>query len=232
MIAIIKNVIEEGPGSIESYLKEKSIPYRIFEAQKDDFPKNIDDYDALIIMGGPMGVYEMDKYPYLVSVAHIIEEAISKDKKVLGICLGAQLIAHVLGSRVYKGYTEEIGWLEIELTDQGLEDQLMLSLAKNPFSGNMDKSFKVFHWHGDTFDLPLNTIHLAKSKLYEHQAFRYGIKVYAFQFHIEVTKNLIETWFEDHPLRDKILKDLELLNNEYSIRAKNFYDKFLKSLDL
>ncbi len=102
MIAIIKNVIEEGPGSIESYLKEKSIPYRIFEAQKDDFLKNIDDYDTLIIMGGPMGVYEMDKYPYLVSVAHIIEEAISKDKKVLGICLGAQLIALSLDQEFIK----------------------------------------------------------------------------------------------------------------------------------
>ena len=226
MIAIIKNVKEEGPGSIETYLKKYRIPYKIFEAQEGELPFSLDDYTGLIVMGGPMGVYEMEQYPYLRGVAQIIEKAINKNLKVLGICLGAQLIAHVLGAKVFKGPKEEIGWFEVELTPQGLEDPLMLSLATHPATGQISKKFKVFQWHGDTFDLPSGAIHLARSTLYENQAFKFDQKVYALQFHVEVTKNIIAQWFEDFPLKNVILKESEEIYIEYSLRAKNFYDKF------
>ncbi|WP_051173243.1 type 1 glutamine amidotransferase [Thermodesulfobacterium hveragerdense] len=226
MIAIIKNVKEEGPGSIETYLKTSIIPYRIFEAQEGDLPSNLDDYTGLIIMGGPMGVYEMEQYPYLRGVAQIIEKAINKNLKVLGICLGAQLIAHVLGAKVFKGPKEEIGWFEVELTPKGLEDPLMLSLATHPTTGQISKKFKVFQWHGDTFELPSGAIHLARSTLYENQAFKFDQKVYALQFHVEVTKDILNQWFNEHPFKNLILKESEEIYMEYSLKAKKFYAKF------
>lgn len=230
MIAIIKNVKEEGPASIEDYLRENSIQYRIFEAQNGDIPSTLEGYSGLIIMGGPMGVYEMEQYPHLTIVSRLIREAINRNLKVLGICLGAQLIAHTLGARVYKGHSEEIGWLDIELTAQGLRDPLMLSLAKHPSVGDVWRRFKVFQWHGDTFDLPYGAVHLARSSLYENQAFKFGQKVYAFQFHIEVTEDILSEWFEDHHLKEQILREAQKLHPEYSLRARNFYKAFFKDL--
>lgn len=230
MIAIIKNVKEEGPGSIEDYLIEKSIPYKIFESQDGKLPSTLHGYTGLIIMGGPMGVYEMDIYPHLKVVSRLIREAINRNLKVLGICLGAQLIAYTLGARVYKGHGEEIGWLNIELTSEGLRDPLMISLAKHPSVGDVWRKFKVFQWHVDTFDLPFGAIHLAKSALYEAQAFKFGQKVYALQFHIEVNEALLSQWFEEHPLQEQILKEAQRLYSEYAGRAKSFYKHFFNDL--
>ncbi len=228
MIAIIKNIESEGPGSIENYLIENSIPYKIFEAEEGQLPSTLEDFTGLIVMGGPMGVYEMDIYPHLKVVSRLIREAINRNLKVLGICLGAQLIAHTLGARVYKGHGEEIGWHDIELTADGLRDPLMIALAKHPSVGDVWRKFKVFHWHGDTFNLPVGAVHLAKSFLYENQAFKYRENVYALQFHIEVTRQLLEEWFEDHPLREKILNEAEKINTEYFQRARNFYKAFFE----
>lgn len=226
MIAIIKNVKTEGPGSIEDFLKSKSIPYKIFEAEDGQIPSTLEGYTGLIVMGGPMGVYEIEIYPHLKMTSRLIREAINRNLRVLGICLGAQLIAYTLGGRVYKGHSEEIGWHDIELTGDGLRDPVMLSLAKHPSVGDIWRKFKVFHWHGDTFDLPIGAVHLAKSSLYENQAFRYKDNVYALQFHIEVTKDLLVEWFEDHPLREQILNEAEKIIPEYSQRAENFYKAF------
>ncbi|GLI52929.1 type 1 glutamine amidotransferase [Thermodesulfovibrio yellowstonii] len=226
MIAIIKNIKTEGPGSIENYLVENSTPYKIFESEDGDTPSTLEGYSGLIVMGGPMGVYEMDKYSHLKVVSRLIREAINRNLKVLGICLGAQLIAYTLGARVYKGHCEEIGWHDIELTGDALRDPVMLSLAKHPSVGDVWRKFKVFHWHGDTFDLPIGAVHLAKSSVYENQAFRYKNNVYALQFHIEVTKKMLMEWFEDHPLKEQILIEAAKMNSEYSQRAKNFYRAF------
>jgi GMP synthase-like glutamine amidotransferase len=223
MVAIIKNVKEEGPGSIEDFLKENSIPFKIFEAELGEFPANLEEYKYLIVLGGPMGVYEMDLYPNLKRVAKIIEEALERGLKVLGVCLGAQLLAHVLGGRVYKGPRPEIGWLDIELTDAGKVDQAMRALAKHPKTEEISTRFKVFHWHGDTFDLPSGAIHLARSDLYQNQAFNYEDRVYALQFHVEVTEDLLSTWFENSPLKKRVLSEFQTLKSEYLERAKNFY---------
>ncbi len=226
MIAIIKNVVNEGPGSIEQYLYENAIPYKIFEAENGDFPSTLEKFDGLVIMGGPMGVYEMEQYPYLKAISRLIREGINRNIKILGICLGCQLIAHTLGARVYKGDVEEIGWFDIELTGDGLRDPLMLSLARHPSVGDIWKKFKVFHWHGDTFELPIGAVHLAKSDLYNYQAFSYKGRVYGFQFHIEVTKELLEEWFENNPLKEKLLSETDKILPEYTERAKNFYRNF------
>jgi len=203
--------------------------YKVFEAEDGIIPSTLEDYTGLIIMGGPMGVYEMDIYPHLKIVSRLIREAINRDLKVLGICLGSQLIAHTLGAKVYQGHVEEIGWQDIELTGDGLRDPLMIALAKHPSVGDVWKKFRVFHWHWDTFDLPHGCTHLAKSELYENQAFKYGEKVYALQFHIEVTRDLLINWFNSHSLRSQILNEAEKIIPEYSQRAESFYRVFLKT---
>lgn len=229
MIAIVKNVKSEGPGSIENFLKKNKLLYKVFEAEDGIIPSTLEDYTGLIIMGGPMGVYEMDIYPHLKIVSRLIREAINRDLKVLGICLGSQLIANTLGAKVYKGQGQEIGWQDIELTGDGLRDPLMIALAKHPSVGDVWKKFRVFHWHWDTFDLPYGCTHLAKSELYENQAFKYGEKVYALQFHIEVTRALLINWFNSHSLRSQILNEAEKIIPEYSQRAENFYSAFLEN---
>ena len=228
MIGIIKNAKDEGPGTIEDYLLKKEIPYCIFESYRGIFPSNVEKYTELIIMGGPMGVYEIGKYPFLKAILTIIEKAINKNIKVLGICLGAQLIAHTLGAKVYKGDTEEIGWSEIEITDEGLNDNLILSLSKD-MSGKIWRRFKVFQWHGDTFNLPVGAVHLARSSLYENQSFRFGENVFALQFHIEVNKELLIKWFEGSQLKEQILKEYEKLKLEYLWRSQSFYINFFNS---
>jgi len=228
MIGIIKNAKEEGPGTIKDYLLKERIPYCIFESYDGIFPSNLEVYTGLIIMGGPMGVYEMKRYPFLKRESVLIEKAINKNMKVLGICLGAQLIAHTLGAKVYKGDVEEIGWSEIEITDEGLKDNLINSFSKD-MSGRICRRFKVFQWHGDTFTLPTGAVNFARSPLYENQSFRFREDVYALQFHIEVNKGLLVRWFEEHPSKKQILKEYEELNPEYLWRSQSFYMSFFTS---
>ncbi len=118
MIAILKHTPEEGPGSIEKYLLDNNLPYRIYETLQDDSPSSLAGITALVLMGGPMGVYEIDRYPHLKNNLRLIEEALRVEIPVLGICLGSQLLAHALGARVYKGHGEEIGWGEIALNER------------------------------------------------------------------------------------------------------------------
>ncbi len=155
-------------------------------------------------------------------------EAINRRMKVLGVCLGAQMVAYCLGSEVYQGPKEEIGWHSIDLTGDGLKDPLIRKLAIHPRVGDFWRKFKVFHWHGDTFDLPIGAVLLARSDLYKTQAFRYGDNVYGFQFHIEVTKDMIYEWFKDKPEIDSIMKDTENIYEEYAGRAMNFYKAFFR----
>jgi GMP synthase (glutamine-hydrolysing) len=155
---------------------------------KDDTLPPVDDIDWLIILGGPMSVYEDKKYPWLVAEKIFIEEAIEKGKKVTGICLGAQLIADVLGAKVYKNTDKEIGWLPVTLTEGGLES--------NIFDG-LPETFMVFHWHGDTFDLPENAVNLAYSEATKIQAFEYPGNVSGIQFHLEYTRESIEKMLDN-----------------------------------
>jgi GMP synthase (glutamine-hydrolysing) len=148
-VLIIKNVFSEGPGTIADYLNANSIPYSICDLSIGDAAPELDSFSHLIIMGGPMAVYEMQQYPYLVNEALFIDRAIKANKYVLGVCLGAQMVAHVLGAKVYPGQKKEIGWYEVALTPDGMSDRLMSALA---LPGR--NAAQVFQWHGDTFDLP------------------------------------------------------------------------------
>ena len=142
-------------------------------------------YDGLVVLGGPMSVSETKKHPYLTTELHLIEEAIQKDIPILGVCLGAQLIAKTLGARVTKCSEKEIGWYDVSRTH---------AAEKDPVVGHFRKSEKIFQWHGDTFETPKGAVHLASSQICSNQAFRYGERVYGFQFHLEVDEPMIERW--------------------------------------
>lgn len=227
-VLIIKNITTEGPGTIGDFLTKESIPFKIVEISSGEIPPPLEEFDTLVVMGGPMGVYEIDTYPHLRIGSRFIREAMNRNMKVFGVCLGAQMVAYCLGAEVFRGPEEEIGWRSIELTGDGLRDPLMRRLATHPRVKDFWRKFKVFHWHSDTFDLPLGAVLLARSELYKHQAFRYRDTVYGFQFHIEVTKELILEWFADNPERDHIMEETERIYEEYAGRAMNFYKAYFR----
>ena len=228
-VLICKNISTEGPGTIEDFLRIKEIPYTIIDLSKGEGIPDTKGFDTLLMMGGPMSVNEDDIYPYIKKEEELVREFIADSKSVFGICLGAQIMAKALGSRVYKGKEQEIGWYDIELTPEGIADPMMRKLAVHPRVGDFWKRFKVFHWHGETFDIPEGAVRLAGSELFPNQAFRYGSKAYAFQFHIEVTKEMIYDWLKGEDIdHDKLKTDTERLYEVYNARAWNFYKAFFK----
>lgn len=135
------------------------------------------DYDALIVMGGPMGVYDEARFPWLKAEKAHIRAAIDAGKHVLGVCLGAQLIAASLGAKVAPHMHKEIGWFPVAMTDTGVT---------HPLLSGFNPAMTVFHWHGDRFDIPKGAVHLMSSAACDNQAFLYGKHVLALQFHIEM----------------------------------------------
>ncbi len=174
----LQHVPFEGLGSMESFLKMRGHQLSSTHLYREQALPDVRNLDWLIIMGGPMGVYDMAEYPWLAAEKTMIHEAIASGKIVLGICLGAQLIADVLGADVVKNKYREIGWFPIHKTDQA--DQTLLGNVLPP---EMD----VFHWHGDTFAIPKEAVHLASSEACLHQGFIYQNRVVGFQFHLETT---------------------------------------------
>ncbi len=142
-------------------------------------------YHALIVLGGPMNVDEIDKYPHLQTEVKVIQEAIAKDIPILGICLGSQLIAKALGANVYKAAGLEVGWYQLNKNNQAENDKLI---------SHFKATEKLFQWHGRTFDTPKDAVNLLSSALCPNQAFRYGDKVYGMQFHLEVTEQVVNRW--------------------------------------
>jgi len=235
-VLILKNIKTEGPGTIQDFLRENNIAYKIVELADEEIT-NTEKFDALIMMGGPMSVNESDIYTYISREEELTRDFIKKGKKVLGVCLGAQIMAKALGAKVYRGKEPEIGWYDIELTEAGIKDNLMNKLALHPKAGDYWKKFKVFHWHGETFDIPEGAVRLAKSGLYQNQAFKCSDNAYAFQFHIEVTKEMVYDWLsatdgsacngKNEPVDlNKIKAETEKLYEIYHGRAVNFYKAF------
>ncbi len=171
-----KHVHFEDIGSIRSWLTTAGYTITctpFFESANLPAPEDI---DLLIVMGGPMSVNDEKQYPWLAYEKQFLRDFIKTGKPVLGICLGAQLIAHAMGARVYKNGQKEIGWFPI----RGIP-------AMDGASFRFPPSVDVFHWHGETFDLPDGATHLAKSDGCENQAFQLGRSVIGLQFHLETT---------------------------------------------
>lgn len=188
-VLIIKHIDIEGPGFIETFLKQAKIPYQILNLQRDEHFPNMDELSHIVILGGPMSVYEEDRYPFLKYEDLFIKEAIQRGKRILGICLGAQLIAKALGAKVFKAPEKEIGWYRVSLTEDGLKD---------PLFSDLPQEFSVFQWHGDTFEIPAGAKLIATSLPVTNQALRYGRDVYGLQFHLEVTEQMIREWMETY----------------------------------
>lgn len=224
-VLICKNVSNEGAGTIEDFLIKAGIPFQVTDLSKGELLPDAEGFDTLLMMGGPMSVN--DDLPYLRKEEALVREFAAAGKKILGVCLGAQLMAKALGARVYPGEEKEIGWYDIELSDAGLHDPLMRKLAEHPYSGDIEKSFKVFHWHGETFDIPEGAVRLASSALFPNQAFKYGTGSYAFQFHIEVRKEMVYDWLRNEPVDFEMIKEeTEKLFERYQAGASAFYKAF------
>ena len=167
-------------------------------------PGSLEDAAGLIVMGGPMGVYEQVAHPFLRDELRLLEDALTRDKPILGICLGSQLLAAALGSNVRKGMRREIGWHWVKLTEAAQVDALWQGI---------DRSFNAFHWHGDVFDLPRDSVLLASSESTPYQAFRFGTAAYGFLFHIETTEELVADMVRNFPqeLRDADASGVQIL---------------------
>ena len=194
-VNVIRHLAFEDLASFTSVLQAND--YQINYIEAADFastPEELSQLDALsddllIVLGGPISVNDGEMFAFIQSEIDLLKKRIAADKPTLGICLGAQLIASALGAKVYPGKEKEIGWFDLQLTAAGEQSALRYLAAKH---------CRLLHWHGETFDLPENAVLLASSEKYPHQAFSYGDKVLALQFHPEVTQRSLERWFIGH----------------------------------
>jgi len=171
-------------GTIEEYAKIKNHPLESTRFYETKSPPKLDSFDLLIIMGGPIGVYDYKENPWLRDEKEFIKQAIEAGKPVLGICLGSQLLADVLGARIYENKYMEMGWFPIRETTEGKESDFLKGLPEE---------ITVFHWHSRTFDLPAGSVHLFESEGCRNQGFIYDSRVVALQFHPEVNEERIES---------------------------------------
>ncbi len=187
-IIVCQHVAYEILGTLNPLLKEAGLRLRYVNFERDPGARpTLDGYDGLVVLGGPMNVDQTEEFPFLATEVELVGEAIARDMPVLGICLGAQVIARALGAEVRVNPKKEIGWYPVSVTDEGRSDPLL---------GHLDGTEQIFQWHGDTFDIPEGAMRLASSPHCANQAFRYGDKVYGLQFHLEVDEAMIARWLE------------------------------------
>ena len=186
--AAIRHVHFEDLGAFETVLATSGYRVQYFDAGISHFhAAQLADCDLLVVLGGPIGAYEEDKYPFLTDEIAVIQKRLNFARPALGICLGAQLFARALGARVYPVPAKEIGWAPLTFTLEGKQSPLRCL-----------EGVPVLHWHGDTFDLPDGATLLASTKLCQNQAFTYGKSVLAFQFHPEASAKNFESWLIGH----------------------------------
>jgi len=182
-ILCVQHVPFEGPGSVRPWAKRRGHDLARAMATEPALLPTVDRFDWLVLMGGPMGVHDGDRHPWLQAEKEFIRRAIDAEKRVLGICLGAQLLAEALGARVGRAPEREIGWFPIERTAEG---------ADSPIGRALPAKFTAFQWHGDTFDLPRGATQLARSAGCEQQGFALGARVAGLQFHLEFSGETVQ----------------------------------------
>ncbi len=181
-IHVLQHVDFEGPAYLEDWAAARGHRLKTIRADRDPLP-DPSSTEFLIVLGGPMSVRDEASLPWLTAEKRCLEAMLRSERLVLGICLGAQLLADVLGGRVYHNPVREIGWFPVERAE---------GAAAAGFAGLLPWRFDAFHWHGETFELPLGAVHLARSAACENQAFLWSRHVLALQFHLEVTPNSIQ----------------------------------------
>lgn len=212
-IHALTHVPFEGLGCIEQWIinHHHKLSYtRLYE--KHRFPE-MADIDWLIVMGGPMGVVDEAAYPWLAEEKNFIRSAIQHGKTIIGICLGSQLIAGVLGAKVYPNYQKEIGWFDVKLSEAAIQ---------HPLFKNFDDKFTVFHWHGDTFDIPEGSIHLISSDTCSNQAFLFNRKVLGLQFHFEVTAQTLKEMIVNG--KDELIENTTIQPAEQILEQTGFIE--------
>jgi GMP synthase (glutamine-hydrolysing) len=232
--AVIFNLIHnasETVGMIGDVMKDLHLPAKdVHLYNGEGLPRDTSDLEGLVVMGGPMNVDDVALFPFLIAELQLIEKVLGENKPVIGICLGAQLVAKALGSRVYPHWVREVGWYPITLTRAASSDFLFK---------NIPSLIPAFHWHSDTFDLPPNAVHLARSERCENQAFRWGSSTYGLQFHLEVTPAIIQEWCSSKNGQDYIKlageDPIEIITSTSSLfrqmqpAARSFFTSYLKS---
>jgi GMP synthase (glutamine-hydrolysing) len=184
----IYHVAFEDAGTLGPALEERGVELTYLQAGRDDLSPALD-ADLVLVLGGPSGIYEIERYPFLKEELALVEKLVKQGTPVVGICLGAQALAAVLAARVYPGKQAELGWDTLTLTDEGKDSPL-----------GVLEGLHILNWHGDTFDIPTGATRLASTDLTPNQAFSYGPKVLALQFHVELPGRDMERWLIGHTL--------------------------------
>src|SRR5215510_10756470 len=185
-LMVFQHVAAEPLGTLHARIRARGHRIRFHNFQRHpDAQPNVDRYHGLIVLGGPMNVEDQHRHPHLRTELLAIEAALRQGKPVLGICLGAQLLAAVLGAPVRRHSRLEIGWYDLQITAHGRTD---------PVLGHLGECAPVFQWHGCTYDLPTDAVQLARTDTCEQQAFRFGSNAYGFQFHLEADEAVIARW--------------------------------------
>ena len=227
----IRHVMYEDLDNLEPLLRHQGFAVTYWDAGYDNLSDLVPSKpDLLMILGGPIGAYEDEDYPFLRDEIRILEARLQSDLPTFGICLGAQLIAAALGARVFPGASREIGWLPIRGTGNG---------AQSPLQQLFGPENRVFHWHGDTFDLPPGATVLASSDAYENQVFSWGRRTMAVQFHPEVSRRGLERWMIGHTRQIKSLtnasvktlrEDTALYGPRYEELSAQFFKVWLQEM--
>jgi GMP synthase-like glutamine amidotransferase len=185
---IIQHVAFEGPGAIAEWARERGHSISVTEQFGRGKLPAVDDFDFLVIMGGPMSAIDDAKFNWLAEEKQLIAESLREEKAILGVCLGAQLLAQALGAQVYPNREKEIGWFPVRLT---------LAAERSRLFSGLPARMTVLHWHGETFDLPQGAVLLAESDLCRNQAFEIDGRVLGLQFHLEVQPQGLERLIEN-----------------------------------
>ena len=187
-ILVITHVSHERLGSFEPVFNKAGLSVVPLDAASTERWPKASSFDGLVVMGGPMGVYEQSKYPFLKKEIQLIQETLKAKKPILGVCLGSQLLAAALGAKVAKNPAKEIGWYPL-MREPGADGDSLC--------GVFGQTETVFQWHGDTFNLPKGAAQLFSSPLCQQQGFRYGANAYGLQFHVEVNEAMIRAWLQN-----------------------------------
>ncbi len=206
-ILVFQHVPYEPLGTLDPILRKAGFRIRYVNFGRDPKARpSLRGYVGLIVLGGPMNVDDVADHPHLATEIELMAEANERGMQVLGICLGAQLLARALGAEVEAAPQKEIGWYDVELSPDGQAD---------PVIGEFEPVQRIFQWHGDRFGLPDGAVSLARSAVCEHQAFRFGDHAYGFQFHLEVDQALIERWLS----LPQYIREIDALGGAVDARA-------------